>query len=109
MDELATAAKSDRPHNTLGTRLERPKRDNLRFCAQEKPASPNCTPLGQLPTWFLGRYLAKRFVLLPRLLSGSRPDTGRHLRWSSSPLHDSKPQQLQRSSGGATDEQVHTQ
>ena len=65
LSTAAAAAKSGRPQRTLGTRLERQKRGNLRFFARKKPASPLFLPLGQLPTWFLGRYLSKGFVLLP--------------------------------------------
>ena len=64
----ATAAtKSGRPQSTLGTRLERRKRGYQGFFARKKPASPTSATLGQLPTWFLGRYLTKGFVLLPGL------------------------------------------
>ena len=55
------------PQRTLGTRLGRQKRGNLCFSARKKPASPTFVPLGQLPMWFLGRYLAGGFVLLPGL------------------------------------------
>ena len=65
LSTAAAAAKSGRPQSTLGTRLERQKRGNPRFSARKKPASPLFLPLGQLPTWFLGRYLSKGFVLLP--------------------------------------------
>ena len=65
LSTAAAAAKSGRPQRTLGTRLERQKRGNPRFSARKKPASPLFLPLGQLPTWFLGRYLSKGFVLLP--------------------------------------------